>query len=223
MSLANYSEFGLIVGAIALANGWLTGDWLVIIALALTMTFIAAAPLNARSRNIFAALEARLGRFETSNPLPEDAPIDPGDARIGIIGMARLGTGAYDTLKAQYGDIVLGIDADPDVVLHHKAAGRNVILADATDDDFWSRTQAGQVRVALLAMPDYEQNLGVVRGIQQLPGKPVNIFAVADYSEHAEALEQAGVDGVWDIDAEAGTGFAEDVILRLGDRLTPTQ
>ncbi len=40
------SEFGLIVGAIALANGWLSGDWLVIIALALTMTFIVAAPLN---------------------------------------------------------------------------------------------------------------------------------------------------------------------------------
>lgn len=219
LSLANYSEFGLIVGAIALANGWLTGDWLVIIALALTMTFIAAAPLNARSRDIFTALGTKPGRFETSTPLSEDAPLDPGNARIGIIGMARLGTGAYDTLKAKYGDIVLGIDADPDVVLRHKVAGRNVILEDATDDDFWSRTLPGQVRVALLAMPEYEQNFGVVQRIQSLPGKPVKIFAVADYAEHAQALEQAGVHGVWDIEAEAGTGFAKDVILRLGDRL----
>lgn len=169
LNLANYSEFGLIVGAIALANGWLSGDWLVIIALALTMTFIAAAPLNARSRDIFTAMEAPLSRFETPTPLPEDAPIDPGDARIGIIGMARVGTGAYDTLKAKYGDVVLGIDADPDVVARHKSAGRNVILADATDDDFWSRAQAGKVRVALLAMSEYEQNLGVARRMQQFP------------------------------------------------------
>ena len=39
LNLANYSEFGLIVGAIALANGWLSGDWLVIIALAFFMNY----------------------------------------------------------------------------------------------------------------------------------------------------------------------------------------
>ena len=76
LNLANYSEFGLIVGAIALANGWLSGDWLVIVALALTMTFIAAAPLNARARAIVAAVQGRVGRFEAPTPLPEDAPID---------------------------------------------------------------------------------------------------------------------------------------------------
>jgi predicted Kef-type K+ transport protein len=219
LSLANYSEFGLIVGAIALTNGWLSGDWLVIIALALTMTFIVAAPLNARSRDIFSALEAYISRFETTTPLPEDAPIDPGNARIGIVGMARLGTGAYDTLKAKYGDVVLGIDADPEVVARHKSAGRNVILADATDDEFWSRAQAGKVRVAILAMPEYEQNLSVARQIQQLPRKPGYKFAVVDYPEQVEALKEAGVDAVWNIDAEAGTGFAEDVISRLGGNL----
>ena len=46
------------MGAIALANGWLSGDWLVIIALALTMTFIAAAPPNARARSILAGVES---------------------------------------------------------------------------------------------------------------------------------------------------------------------
>lgn len=70
LNLANYSEFGLIVGAIALANGWLSGDWLVIIALALTMTFIAAAPLNARARDVLAAVQAQVSSFETATPLP---------------------------------------------------------------------------------------------------------------------------------------------------------
>ncbi len=155
LNLANYSEFGLIVGAIALANGWLSGDWLVIIALALTMTFIAAAPLNARARSILAAVQPQVSRFETPTPLPEDAPIDPGDARIAIIGMARVGTGAYDTLKAKYGDVLIGVDADPEVVATHQSAGRNVILGDATDDEFWARVRDRNVGVTLLAMQEH--------------------------------------------------------------------
>jgi hypothetical protein len=219
LNLANYSEFGLIVGAIALANGWLSGDWLVIIALALTMTFIAAAPLNARSRHVLAAAQARVSRFETPTPLPEDAPIDPGDARIAIIGMARVGTGAYDTLKAKYGDVLVGIEADPDVVARHQSAGRNVILADATDDDFWARVRARSVTVVLLAMPEHEQNLAIARRIHATDDEVGHSFAVADRPEHVEVLKAAGVDAVWDFDAEAGTGFAEEVISSIGDKL----
>ena len=133
---------GGLVGAVAFANGWLSGDWLVIIALALTMTFIAAAPLNAMARKIVTAVQPRVSRFERPCLLPEDVPIDPGDARFAIIGMARLGAGAYDTLKAQYGDVLIGSDPDPSVVARHQAEGRNVILADATSDDFWFRVAA---------------------------------------------------------------------------------
>jgi len=91
LALANYSEFGLIVGAIAVANGWLSSDWLVIIALALTLTFIAAAPLNARSRELHSRVRAHITPFESAVPLPEDTPIDPGGARIAIIGGESLG------------------------------------------------------------------------------------------------------------------------------------
>jgi predicted Kef-type K+ transport protein len=42
LSLANYSEFGLIIGAAGVANGWLATEWLVIFALALSITFVLA-------------------------------------------------------------------------------------------------------------------------------------------------------------------------------------
>ena len=145
----------------------MSGDWLVIVALALTITFIAAAPLNARGGAIYAAIQSRVTRFQTSTPLPEDAPIDPGNARIGIIGMRRVGTGAYDSLRARYGDVIIGVDADPDIVERHNNEGRNVILADPTDDEFWERAENGKVNVVLLAKPEIEQNLAVARHIQQ--------------------------------------------------------
>lgn len=216
LSLANYSEFGLIVGAIALDNGWLSGDWLVVIALALTMTFIAASPLNLQARKVFASVQGFVSRFEVSSPLPEDLPIDPGEAKIAIIGMERLGTGAYETLKKQYGDVLIGVSSNPVVVQRHQSEGRNVILADATDDDFWARTKEGKISVALLAMRQYEENLSIARRIQEIDRESKNIFTVADYPEQVQPFKDAGVKAVWDFDTEAGTGFAEEVISHLG-------
>lgn len=219
LSLANYSEFGLIVGSVALVNGWLSGDWLVIIALALTMTFIIAAPLNVRARTLFAAVQDTLCRFESTTPLPEDAPIDPGDSRIVIIGMARVGTGAYDTMKAKYGDLLIGLDPDPDVVTRHRSSGRNVILADPTDDEFWDRATAGKLKVVLLALPEHEQNLSVARRIQSRDNEDKYRFAVADYPDEVDALMATGMDAVWNFDTEAGKGFADNVIASLGANL----
>ena len=220
LNLANYSEFGLIVGAIALENGWLGGDWLVIMALALTMTCIVAAPLNVRSRKIYTAVQTFARRFENPIPLPEDAPIDPGDARIAIIGMERLGTGAYETLKKKYGDVLFGVSSDPSMVERHQKAGRNVILADATDDEFWFKAQKGQVSVVLLAMKQYEENLGIARRLHEGPEEETGyIFTVADHPEQVEKFKALGVNAVWDFDIEAGTGFAEEVISQLGDDL----
>lgn len=221
LTLANYSEFGLIVGAIAVANGWLSTDWLVIIALALTLTFIVAAPLNARSRELHKKIKVHIAPFERATTLPEDAPIDPGVARIVIIGMGRIGTGTYDTLKNQYGDWLIGIDIDPDTVSQHIATGRNVIHADATDDEFWAKTGKGKVSVALLTLPELEQNLCVTKCIRNRHTVK-HIFAMVQYPEEVETLKAAGVDTTWNLYAEAGNGFAEEVIDSLGDTIEKT-
>jgi hypothetical protein len=217
-TLANYSEFGLIVGAIAVANGWLSGDWLVIIALALTLSLIAAAPLNARSRELHKKIRQHITRFETTTPLQHDAPIVLGKERIMIIGMGRVGRSAYDTLKDQYGDLLLGIDIDPDTVAQHVAAGRNIICADVTDDEFWVRMGEGKISVALLALPELEQNLGVTTGIRSHHAVE-HIFTVVHYPEDVAALKAAGVETTWNLYAEAGKGFAEEVIDYLGDTI----
>jgi glutathione-regulated potassium-efflux system ancillary protein KefC len=60
------------------------------------------------------------------------------------------------------------------------AAGRKVIQADATDDEFWERTGSGNVSVVLLALSGHEQNLGVTRGIRSRH-KTGYIFAVVQY------------------------------------------
>jgi glutathione-regulated potassium-efflux system ancillary protein KefC len=218
LSLANYSEFGLIVGSLALANGWLSADWLVTIALALTMTFITAAPLNAASRRVARAAEPLSRRFETGAVLPEDEPIDFGDARIVIVGMPTgVGT-AFDMLRERYGDIVVGLDADPEVVAEHSVAGRHVLLGDATDEETWVRAGGSLVRVMVLALPAHEQKLAVMRLVREQRWREGRrIFGVAATPRNAEELEAAGVDDVWLVDQEVFHGFMQSVVETLDE------
>jgi glutathione-regulated potassium-efflux system ancillary protein KefC len=214
LSLANYSEFGLIVSAVGAANGWIGGEWLVIMAIALSMTFVLASPFNTSAHRIYGKLSGRLKSFEMKVRLPEEETIDPGDARIAIFGMGRVGTGAYDFMRERHGGKVIGFDFDPEIVREHQKAGRNVIKGDPMDADFWERakTKDHQVTLIMLAMPSVTENIEVAR---QVKLKSVNfsgmIAAIARYDDEAEALKEAGVDAAFNIFGEAGAGFAEHV------------
>ena len=60
LSLSNYSEFGLIVGTVGVAGGLMDAEWLVIIAIALSLTFIIASFINNASHIYYARYEDTL-------------------------------------------------------------------------------------------------------------------------------------------------------------------
>jgi predicted Kef-type K+ transport protein len=212
-TLANYSEFGLIVAYIGEANGWISSEWLVIIAIALSTTFVLASPLNTAAHGIYNRLADRLKRYETKTRHPDDQPIDPGDAEIVIFGMGRVGTGAYDFLQSHYGDVIIGCDSDPLTIRSNQEAGRNVIHGDPTDFDFWERAavdskgEEGKIRLALLAMPKFTANMEAARLMTQAGYKGL-IAASARFDDEVTALKEAGV-LAYNFFAEAGAGLAE--------------
>ncbi len=214
LGLATYSEFGLIVGAIGVANGWLAADWLAVVAVALAATFVLGSPLNVMAHGIYARFHDRLIPWESETRHPDDQPIHTGEARIAILGMGRIGAGAYDSMRERYGDIIIGLDSDSDKVLAHQESGRNVILGDATDSDFWERVQPGKIRLFMLTLPELSANLDVTRRLADstYDGK---ITAVARFPDEVEVLEQAGVHVAFDSFAEAGAGFAGHVQQRF--------
>ena len=82
LSLANYSEFGLLVATIGVRNNWIGPEWLITIAIALSISFIVASPLNTAAHRIYERFCKRLQRFESKTRLPDDQPLDPGNAEI---------------------------------------------------------------------------------------------------------------------------------------------
>ena len=210
LSLANYSEFGLIVAAVGASQGWLGTEWLVIIALALSATFIIASPLNTAADTLYVRYREKLCKLETKTRHPDDQPIDPAGASIGVFGMGRIGTMAYDFLREKYGETVLGFDLDAEKVRAQKESGRRVVYGDPTDPDFWPRIkrQENPGRLVLLTMPEHQTNLAAAKHLVDV-GFPGQITAIAGFDDQVEELKEAGANAAFNFYNEAGLGFAE--------------
>ncbi|MCF6314395.1 MAG: cation:proton antiporter [Verrucomicrobiales bacterium] len=207
LALANFSEFGLIVGSVAVGAKWLDQEWLVILAMALSLSFVISSWANAKAHKGFERFEIWLKRWQSQARLPGDGFLDPGDADLVVIGMGRVGTKAYETLRSRYGREVIAVDADPTVVAQHRELGQNVINGDATDRDFWERFRMRQIRAVMLTLPRKAENQNVARHLRRW-GFTGIISAAARYEGHVAELESAGVDFAYNYYADAGEAFA---------------
>ena len=211
LNLSNYSEFGLIVCAIGVSNEWLSADWLVVLAVALSLSFLLVSPLIQYDDRIYRDYRGLWQRFQRHQRLAGDAEPDLRDATIAIFGMGRVGTGAYDRMRERHGDTVVGIDFDADLVQRHLDRGRHVLHGDPSDADFWDKfNKVGQLRLVMLALPNQRSGLDVLAQLRAIDFSG-RVAATARYADEAEALRQAGATAVFNVYTEAGTGFADHV------------
>ncbi len=211
LNLTNYSEFGLIVTAIGVANGWVDAEWLVVIAIALSLSFVVSAPLNGFDDRIYSQLRRFWLRFQRKDRLPDDRLLDTLGATIAIFGMGRVGSGAYDKMRTIYGETVVGIDFNAEVVNMHQALGRKILHGDPSDADFWDKVeQDHNIKLVMLALPNLQANLDVLEQLREISFAG-RVASTARYADEEEQLRQSGATAVFNIYTEAGAGFAEHV------------
>ena len=216
VSLTTYSEFALIVVDVGVNNGLLGTEWVVITALAVALSFIAAAPFNAFAHQLFQWASPWLERLERDKRHPDDEPISLGRAEILIVGMGRVGSGAYDYLRQQNANIV-GIDSDPAKIESNVREGRRVAYADAEDPSFWHLLNVDRLRAIMLAVPDLQAKVSAARALRKRGYRGL-LSATHLYPEEREPIIEAGCDVTYNYYTEAGVGFAQHTY----DTLRPT-
>lgn len=212
LNLTNFSEFGLIVAAIGVANGWIGSEWLIVIAIALSLSLALAAGLNLIPHKLYRRHRTAWKRMQRAELLTDDQLLDIDGATIAVIGMGRIGTGAYDGMRELNGQTVVGVDIDPVTAENQQSMDRNVLLGDPSDADFWERIQATDtLELVLLALPKLTTNLAVLEQLKaaSFTGR---VAATAKFPDEVEALTHAGADTVYNIYTEAGAGFAAHVV-----------
>ncbi len=211
LSLTNYSEFGLIVGATALLNGWLPAEWMVVFALTLSLSFILASPLNLFSNQLYIKWSHTLHKFESQNLIPDERPIQLGDAGIVIFGMRKIGTTIYDLLTEKGLNHIVGIDVVPEKVQGHRDQGRNVLNGDITDSDFWNRVYSnGKVKMVVMTISSHYSIMQALLEMKQ-SGIDVKTAALHRYEDEAVELREMGVDITYDLYSEAGLGYGQHI------------
>lgn len=218
LGLTSYSEFGLIVASMAAAQGLLPPEWLGTLAITLALSFVAASPINSQAMGLFERYQARLLAYQRDELVPEERPVDPGPATALVIGVGRVGTGAYDHLVEENMGRVVGIEASRDRVLRHHEDGREVVLGSGTDPDLWARVARSfdGLSLVVLAMPKVQENEYAARELRRL-GYAGRIASVVKFDDHATLLQEAGVDLVSNFYMEAGAGLAEDASRHLAE------
>lgn len=211
VSLSTYSEFGLIVASLGVAQGWLGGEWLVTMAMALSLSFLVAAPVSRRAESLYDPISDWLKKFERRGRHRDDLPIVRGRERVAIFGMGRVGMAAYHALEHRFPDHVIGFDSDPAKVRIHQEVERNVRLADATDSDFWERVcPRDGLDMVVLAMPSHKANLHAIETLKR--HHFAGVVIVGGQQDHEiEELRNTGVDAAFNLYAQAGASFAHHI------------
>lgn len=215
LALGAYSEFGLIVaaGVPAIAH------WLTPIAMAVALSFAIAAPMNRFAQRIYERVEPHLLRWQRRSRHPDEIAPALGHVRALVFGMGRTGTAAYDRLAPLMGSVV-GLDADPYCIREHLRAGRQAVMADAEDADFWRGVDLAGLDVAVLAMDALDAKRVATRQLRAR-GFRGPIIAHALFADDVALLRADGADEAHLTMHEAGRHLAAIALDRLAQMPAP--
>ncbi len=219
LSLANFSEFGLIVVAVAVQAGWLEAQWAAALSLAMAVSFVISSPLNMNSHAIYRRWGAYLSKFRRAEVAGPNC--DFMGASICVLGMGTIGTGAYCAMVESHGDCVVGVDDNDKKLGAHRKVGRKVLAADASDPDFWEGVNLDNLQMVMLALTNHEENKLVSQLLRE-KGFKGRIAVVVRFAEEEAELAEFGATS-FNLFAEAGRGFAAHAVDQIAVQTTAEQ
>ncbi|HEB87115.1 MAG TPA: sodium:proton exchanger [Gammaproteobacteria bacterium] len=217
LTVAQISEFSLILGALGLSLGHIDTDTMGLITLVGLITISASTYMILYSHPLYERLSPWLGVFERKRAYREEAQELSDESRVDVIlfGMGRFGAGIARELR-QRGHQVLGVDFDPDLVRRQEGNGYAIRYGDAEDPEFLVTLPLAQVRWVLSSVRGKDINLALLHGLRQHEYKG-RVAVTAHTTSDAEQLRQAGADRVLIPYADAAVE-AVDNLFGVSDR-----
>jgi len=197
LTVAQISEFSLILGALGLSLGHIDSGTMGLITLVGLITISVSTYMILYSHILYEQLSPWLGVFERKRVYREDAQDrNTGQNEVDVIlfGLGRFGSGIAQELR-QRGHRVLGVDFDPELVHQQEGYGYAVRYGDAEDPEFLTTLPLGQVNWVLSSVREKDINLALLHGLRDF-GYKGRVAVTAHTTADAEQLKKAGTDQV---------------------------
>lgn len=194
LTVAQISEFSLILAALGLSLGHVDRDTVGLITLVGLITISGSTYMILYSHQIYERLAPLLSIFERRQPYREgeyDAE-ETGRPDVIIFGLGRYGCGIANTLLER-GSKVLGVDIDPEVVRTQAGENMQARFGDAEDPEFIETLPIKKVKWIVSTARERDINMSLLKTLRR-EGFDGRIALTASNSRDAELLEKAGAD-----------------------------
>ena len=165
LTVAQISEFSLILAALGLSLGHITSGTVSLITVVGLITIGASTYMILYSQPLFEKLRPLLGVFQRRNAHQREAPRNGLEADVLIYGLGRLGSQVVNRLTAA-GRSVVAVDFDPDIVNRWNRNGITAFFGSAEDIDFLESLPLAQARWVVSTIPSAEVSLALLHALR---------------------------------------------------------
>jgi Kef-type K+ transport system membrane component KefB len=217
LTVAQISEFSLILGALGLSLGHIDAETMGLITLVGLITISASTYMIIFSHELYERLAPWLQIFERRHPHREGgqgAVPKEGVTEIIVFGAGRYGSGIVQALRER-GCRVVTVDYNPELVRAARNTGHKVLYGDAEDPEFIASLPLSRARWVVSTMRDERVGRTLIHSLRN-SGYAGRIAVTAHGSAEAARLEQSGSDLVLLPFVEAARGAADRLLEQQG-------
>lgn len=195
VSLAQISEFSLILVALGRSLGHLTQEEVTTTTAVGIMTIIASTYLVFASRRIYERLSPVLSLFEKEETHEKRSILEKlPENHVVLIGCNRTGGDILEFLKRKEEPYII-LDFNPEIIRLLEAQEVPCVFGDVSDEEVLDQLNLNKAKVIISTVPNLEDNLNLVSKAK-LRNSQAIIIVMASYPEEEEELYRAGADYV---------------------------
>ncbi|OQA71158.1 MAG: Inner membrane protein YbaL [Parcubacteria group bacterium ADurb.Bin247] len=192
ITVAQVSEFSLILSALGLKLGHINEETMALIAAVGIITITTSTYMIVFSDKLYSKLSPLLSFFERKNPRKEYS-FEDNKKPIILVGYDRTGKSIAARLEKEK---MLVIDFNPDIIKGLEKLGYSCIYGDIIDPLIFENVDFTSAKMVISTSPELKDNINLVSGIK-LSGSKAKIISRAESEEDAKILYSKGCDYVF--------------------------
>jgi Kef-type K+ transport system membrane component KefB/Trk K+ transport system NAD-binding subunit len=219
LTVAQISEFSLILGALGVSVGHLGPEAMGLITTVGLMTIALSTYLIIYSARLYEWLAPWLGVFERRTPYREMAADTsaPPTPDILVLGLGRYGGGIVRHLLLR-NRRVMGVDFDPEALARWREEGIPVVYGDASDPELFDHVPLDGVSWVVSTAPDLETSRVLLHHLRER-GFQGRVAVACRTADESDVLRIDGADVLLRPYADAAEQAADAITTAL-DKLT---
>src|SRR5690554_6606779 len=194
LTVAQISEFSLIVAALGLNMGHISNETMGLITLVGVITIFTSTYMILYSGQLYNLLSKPLKIFEKHNPYRE-AAIDTlkdgfGSVDIILVGLGNYGSGLMEYLLRRNKKIV-GVDFDPGALEKWRKKGVPVIYGDIANQELYDQLPLNSAQWVISTIRSQEMNMSMINNLKA-KNYGNRLALTATSNDEAQVFEQTG-------------------------------